>query len=97
MWMECSPGGKLLMSSLILTPGEASVRVAVPMLCPEPFLISTTTGLGAAFAVRLCAAPVTQIVNAAKVRNAGIFIIFLSKLALLGKQSIFQVRLGCNP
>src|SRR5215475_3289580 len=53
MWMECAPGGKLLMSSLIRTPGAASVSVAVPMLCPEAFLMSTITGLGAAFAVEL--------------------------------------------
>src|ERR1700736_1078488 len=42
--MECSPGGKSLMSSLIFTPCLAGVSVAVPMLRPSEFLISTKTG-----------------------------------------------------
>src|SRR5258705_10334046 len=47
MWMECSPGGSDRISSLMRTPGLASVSVAVPTLCPAAFLISTTTGFGA--------------------------------------------------
>src|SRR5882762_2668703 len=47
MWMECSPGGRFLISRLILTPLGAGVRVAVPTLWPCAFLISTVTGLAA--------------------------------------------------
>src|SRR6266853_4934505 len=57
--MECSPGGNDRISSLIRTPGAASVKVAVPTLCPDEFLISTTTGLGAGLAAAgaTCIAP----------------------------------------
>src|SRR5216684_9252323 len=47
MWRECSPGGRFLMSKVILTPLAAGVRVAVPTLWPCTFLISTVTGLAA--------------------------------------------------
>src|SRR5216684_9217894 len=47
MWRECSPGGRFLMSKVILTPLAAAVRVAVPTLWPCAFLISTVTGLAA--------------------------------------------------
>src|SRR5258708_32731220 len=59
--MECSPGGTDRISSWIRTPGAACVKVAVPTLCPEEFLISTTTGLGAGFAAAgaTCIAPPT--------------------------------------
>src|SRR5258708_40355724 len=61
MWMECSPGGSERISNLIRTPGAASVKVAVPTLWPDAFLISTTTGLGAGFAAAgaTCIAPHT--------------------------------------
>jgi hypothetical protein len=42
--MECCPGGKSLMSSLIFTPCGAGVSVAVPMLWPSEFFMSTETG-----------------------------------------------------
>jgi hypothetical protein len=38
---------------LIRTPGAASVSVAVPMLWPEAFLMSTTTDFGAASATAI--------------------------------------------
>src|SRR5437660_11355552 len=47
MWRECAPGGRFLMSKVILTPLAAVVRVAVPTLWPCAFLISTVTGLAA--------------------------------------------------
>src|SRR4029077_19130801 len=46
--MECSPGGRFLISMVILTPLGAGVRVAVPMLWPCAFLMSTVTGFAAA-------------------------------------------------
>jgi hypothetical protein len=63
------------MSSLIRTPGAASVNVAAPTLCPEAFLISTTTGLGAAFA-----AHGTMLALAATIAHATIVEIFMGYL-----------------
>src|ERR1700745_1449373 len=48
MWRECSPEGRPLTSSLILTPCGASLRTAVPTFWPCASLISTVTGLAAA-------------------------------------------------
>src|SRR5208282_269850 len=45
MWMECSPGGRFLMSSVILTPFGELVSWAVPTFWPSVFLNSTVTGL----------------------------------------------------
>src|SRR5277367_4322477 len=42
--MECGPGGRLLISSTILTPFGAALGVAVPTGCPCAFLRTTTTG-----------------------------------------------------
>src|SRR5262244_2180960 len=42
--MECSPGGKFLISNTILTPLGALDSWAVPTDCPCAFLISTVTG-----------------------------------------------------
>jgi hypothetical protein len=64
-----------LMSSLIRTPGAASVNVAVPTLCPEAFLISTTTGLGAA-----SAADGNSVALAATIAHARIVEIFMDYL-----------------
>src|SRR5229473_1893433 len=47
IWRECSPGGRFLISKVILTPLAAAVRVAVPTLWPCAFLIPTVTGLAA--------------------------------------------------
>src|SRR6267378_1889186 len=52
--MECSPGGRFLISMVILTPLGAGVRVAVPTLWPCAFLISTVTGFAAARARVSC-------------------------------------------
>src|SRR5712664_1915702 len=52
MWMECSPGGRFLISMVILTPLGAGVRVAVPTLWPCAFLMSTVTGFAAAARAR---------------------------------------------
>src|SRR6266851_9957144 len=52
--MECSPGGRFLISMLILTPLAAGVRVAVPTLWPCAFLMSTVTGFAAAWARLSC-------------------------------------------
>src|SRR5229473_4756093 len=52
--MECSPGGRFLISMLILTPFAAGVRVAVPTLWPCTFLMSTVTGFAAACARLSC-------------------------------------------
>src|SRR5271169_2602332 len=42
--MECGPAGRFLISSTILTPFGAALRVAVPTGCPWAFLRTTTTG-----------------------------------------------------
>src|SRR5713101_4821368 len=55
MCRECSPGGRFLISRVILTPLAAAVRVAVPTLWPCTFLMSTVTGLAAACARLSCA------------------------------------------
>src|SRR5580700_1039573 len=47
MWMECSPGGRFLTSSVILTPFAVPESWAVPTLWPSVFLNSTVTGLEA--------------------------------------------------
>src|SRR6266852_1182370 len=52
--MECSPGGRFLISMLILTPLAAGVRVAVPTLWPCAFLMSTVTVFAAAWARLSC-------------------------------------------
>src|SRR5215469_17900682 len=49
MWMECSPGGRFLISSVIFTPFAAGANTAVPTNWPWTFLISTVTALGAAW------------------------------------------------
>src|SRR5580693_406583 len=54
MCNECSPAGRFLMSSVILTPLGAGASVAVPTLCPCAFLMSTITGFGLAFARLSC-------------------------------------------
>src|SRR5260370_25729935 len=54
MWRECSPGGRFLISRVILTPLAAGVRVAVPTLWPCAFLMSTVTGFAAACARLSC-------------------------------------------
>src|SRR5215467_7964677 len=96
--MECSPGGRLLMSSLILTPGAASVRVAVPMLCPVAFLMSITTGFGAAAAIELHKAAVPQASTALPTRTGRIFISFLPvRLWDFSDPSIFRVCSRGNP
>src|SRR5580765_6760017 len=82
--MECSPGGRFLISSLIRTPGAASVRAAVPMLCPEAFLISTTTGFGAGFATELQATTAgLETATAEHARIDRIFIVSLPKADFL--------------
>src|SRR5216684_4293230 len=53
--MECSPGGRFLISMAILTPLGAGVSVAVPMLWLCAFLMSTVTGFTAARAWVSCA------------------------------------------
>src|SRR3982074_735664 len=52
--MECSPGGRFLISMVILTPLGAGVSVAVPTLWPCAFLMSTLTGFPAARALSSC-------------------------------------------
>src|SRR5216683_5577737 len=55
MCRECSPGGRFLISRVILTPLAACVRVAVPTLWPCTFLMSTVKGFAAAWARLSCA------------------------------------------
>src|ERR1700687_920816 len=74
MCSECSPGGRLLMSSLIFTPCGASESTAVPTVCPCAFLISTVTGLGAA-ELWACAAVVAAQRKHKHARLAIIFIV----------------------
>src|SRR6267154_901934 len=53
--MECSPGGRFLISREILTPLAAGVSVAVPTLWPCAFLMSTVIGFAAARTWLCCA------------------------------------------
>src|SRR6266853_1006540 len=53
--MECSPGGRFLISREILTPLAAGVSVAVPTLWPCAFLMSTVMGFAAARTWLSCA------------------------------------------
>src|SRR5271169_6475255 len=45
MWMECSPGGRFLTTSVLLTPFCVLESCAVPTLWPSVFLKPTVTGL----------------------------------------------------
>ena len=76
MWRECSPGGRPFTSSLIFTPWVASVRTAVPILCPFAFLISTVTGFDAALLRTSCITS-TPLARAAKHTALAIVFIFL--------------------
>src|SRR5690348_8852858 len=88
------------MSSLIRTPGAASVNVAVPTLCPEAFLISTTTGLGAAFAAQVTTTALAAVI--AHARIVEIFMDYLPKLYAYaeffpGSTFIVHAKFGSKP
>src|SRR5580704_8154590 len=74
MCSECSPAGRLLMSSLIFTPCGALESVAVPTLWPCAFLMSTTTGLDAA---GLCACSVAAVAAEKRHKHTKLAAIFI--------------------